>query len=189
LKLSKSQESKVNFTDGLYFTFQNSKPEYLSFEYSSTNTNIEDTNIRLFKDNVRSFVNFKAENAIMNFRCGFNGLLRFNFQQVIDFYNSTVSKETTDHTDSVNWRRAEMTIDWENKAIYFYYDGEKFITEEFYDSDIQEVNGLMIYNLHPGTTSFIKNLDLRSKPPAGRLISSLLFHLPALCFLVISILN
>lgn len=122
-----------------------------------------------FLDNL---LNLEAKKAIIVFRCGFNGLLRLNFEQTIDFYNKTVSSKTLSSTAEVKWRRAEFFIDWSNKEITYYYkeEGTSTVTAPFFYQDLSEVNGLMLYNLKPGTVSYFKDLKIDTDAPTGRTI-------------------
>lgn len=92
--------------------------------------------------------------------------MRLNYEQVIDFYNDTVTSPDITKTQSVNWRKAEFSIKWEDKEIVYCFKPNECKEVGFYDEDIKEINGIMIYNLQPNTVSFIKNLTLSSKLPS-----------------------
>lgn len=166
IKISKKSTADHSFNDGIIIDFDTSKPKYLAFHFSSSETGKEDTNIRLYSDKVAIFCKPKSIDAVLNFRCGHNGLLRLNYEQVIDFYNETITPKEATKTGEVKWRKAEFGIDWEEMMITYCYDGETCSTMEFYDNGVKTVNGLMIYNLQPGTTSFLKNLTLLPEFPS-----------------------
>ena len=51
IKISKGSLAKSTFNDGVMIGLTG-RPQYLSFYYSSTDTTKEDTNVRLYQDNV-----------------------------------------------------------------------------------------------------------------------------------------
>lgn len=51
IKLTKSSLAKVTYDDGLVIPLTE-KPNYLSFYFSSSSTDSEDANVRVYKDNV-----------------------------------------------------------------------------------------------------------------------------------------
>ena len=52
LQVTKDAASQTNFYDGLYTTFTATKAGHIRFNFSSTNVNIEDTNLRLKSSSV-----------------------------------------------------------------------------------------------------------------------------------------
>lgn len=112
----------------------------------------------------------QAQDAIMVFRCGHNGLIRLNFKQTIDFYNSTVSGDSLTNTGEVKWRKAEFTFNYDTQEITFYYNNanDDSVTVPFYYSKLESANGLMLYNLKPGSTSYFKELIVSSDIPENR---------------------
>jgi hypothetical protein len=106
----------------------------------------------------------------MVFRCGHNGLIRLNFKQTLDFYNSTVTETATGNTADVEWRKAEFVFDWENKEVRFYFHNadDDSETVPFYYENLGDADGLMIYNLKPGSTSYFKELVVSDEVPKSR---------------------
>lgn len=70
LKLSKAEESELNFREGLYHLFNPSTPQHLRFWFASGNKEVEDTNLRL-KDT-------STDLTAVSFRCGYAGFVRVN---------------------------------------------------------------------------------------------------------------
>ena len=62
------------------------------------------------------------------------------------------------------------------KEIQFFFDSENrnYVKSGFYIQDIEDVNGLMFYNLKPGTVSYFKDVIVTSEIAPGFNISQLL---------------
>jgi hypothetical protein len=106
----------------------------------------------------------------MVFRCGHNGLLRLNFKQTIDFYNTTISGQGLTNTADINWRKAEFKFDWKAREVTYYFNNEndESVVAPFYYQNIEDANGLMFYNLKPGSVSYFKDVVVSSVVPEAR---------------------
>lgn len=73
-------------------------------------------------------------------------------------------------TADVKWRRAEFVFDWETLEIRFYFanENDESITTPFYYQDIDSANGLMFYNLKPGSVSYFKDVIVSDEIPENR---------------------
>ena len=155
---------------------------YISFMFSSSAVDLEDANLRLFQDNVQKTIGL--------FRCGANGLVRVNYAQTIAFYNKSLTLSNATSVSSVKWTKAEIAIDWEDAMIYTRIGSSPVASTEFHsETPIESANGVMLYNLKPGSPLndtrhdllLLKFGDLRRSPSPERshrhLITSVQFVL------------
>lgn len=86
LILEKHANEELSFEDGLILSFTSGKPKHVRFYFAPSFVDNENTNLRL--------KNSKLGKTALSFRCGNAGFLRVNDNQMVDFYNSTVSNKT-----------------------------------------------------------------------------------------------
>lgn len=103
------------------------------------------------------------------FRCGANGLIRLNFDQTVDFYNNSVTNSEVEKVMEVNWTRADILLDWNEKTVKLYLNQELKSFEKFYKDNLENVNFLGLYNLKPGTVSFFQDLQVNLEIPEVKL--------------------
>ncbi|CAD8151828.1 unnamed protein product [Paramecium pentaurelia] len=147
LKLYKKAESELSFKDGFYHLFEESQPQHIRFWFASGNKEIEDTNLRL-KDT-------GTDKTAISFRCGYAGFVRVNDNQMITFYNSSVS------TDSkIIWTQADILLNWDTQEVLVFMNESYMGSTSFYHQEVTKVNEVMLYNLKPNTTSWWKNIKI-----------------------------
>ncbi|KRX07554.1 Cyclic nucleotide-binding protein [Pseudocohnilembus persalinus] len=151
IKIEKTEDQKISFSndEGIWIKFGKSQPKHLRFKFSSTNKETEDTNLRLKNDS--------DDLTVVSFRCGNAGFIRVNDQQMVGFYNSTVSEKST--TD-VKWTQCDVLLDWDKQSVDIFIDETYKGQGEFYHSEVSKVDKLQMYNLKPGTVSYFKNLEV-----------------------------
>jgi len=86
LLLEKHSTAELSFNDGLLLNFNASKPKHIRFYFAPSFVDKENTNLRL--------KNSKLGKTVVSFRCGNAGFLRVNDNQMVDFYNDTISNKT-----------------------------------------------------------------------------------------------
>ena len=84
--LEKEAKAELSFEDGFILNFNSSKPKHIRFYFAPSFVDNENTNLRLKNTNLSK--------TVVSFRCGNAGFLRVNDNQMVDFYNSTVSNKT-----------------------------------------------------------------------------------------------
>lgn len=83
LMIEKHPTAELSFNDGLILNFNSSKPRHVRFHFAPSFVDQENTNLRL--------KNSKLGKTVLSFRCGNAGFLRVNDNQMVDFYNDTLS--------------------------------------------------------------------------------------------------
>jgi len=69
----------------------------------------------------------------------------------VAFYNATVS---TIDDNAITWTKVDLIVNIAEIQVKIYINGtatEKFDLTNFYDSTVEKVNKLKVYNLKPGT--------------------------------------
>eukprot|EP01016_Furgasonia_blochmanni_P042631 TRINITY_DN5675_c0_g1_i3.p1 TRINITY_DN5675_c0_g1~~TRINITY_DN5675_c0_g1_i3.p1 ORF type:complete len:229 (+),score=48.92 TRINITY_DN5675_c0_g1_i3:49-687(+) len=149
IQLTKRSDATTSFDDTLYTTFAGSgTPKHLRFSFGTAKLDIESTNLRLKSS--------KSNLTMVSFRCGYAGFIRVNDNQMIDFYNFTISNASA----GVIWTKADITFNWDDKTVNIYLNDTSKGTANFYHKGVTEVDTLAIYNLNPGTTSFFKEIEV-----------------------------
>jgi hypothetical protein len=85
------------------------------------------------------------------FRAGRAGLIRVNANQMIDFYNSSVSTD-----GNIKTIKMDLLIDWENKLVDVFVAGSWKGNTKFFQ-EVNKVDQLKMYNLYQ-STSYWKNI-------------------------------
>ena len=83
LQIDKNTDANLSFQDGLILSFNSSKPRHVRFNFAPSYVDQENTNLRL-KNSVLG-------TTALSFRCGNAGFLRVNDNQMVAFYNDTIS--------------------------------------------------------------------------------------------------
>lgn len=86
LVLEKNATAQLSFNDGLILQFNSNKPKHVRFYFAPSFVDNENTNLRLKNSN--------TSKTVLSFRCGNAGFIRVNDNQMIDFYNDTISNKT-----------------------------------------------------------------------------------------------
>lgn len=105
LILDKSSTAELSFHDGLILSFNMSQPKHVRFYFAPSFVDNENTNLRL--------KNSKLNKTALSFRCGNAGFLRVNDNQMVDFYNSTVSNKT-----HVIWSKVKYLFNLHRNFFY-----------------------------------------------------------------------
>lgn len=92
----------------------------------------------------------------MLFRAGKAGFIRVNENQMISFYNSSISTDI-----EVKTIKMDILLDWSNYVVNVFVNGEWKGSANFFQKAIS-VNKLRLYNLYQ-STSYWKNLVVCSE--------------------------
>lgn len=84
--MARASDGTLNFRQGLYYRFEKVRPQHLRFSFASSSVELEDTNIRL--------KNSETDKTAVSFRCGYAGFVRVNDNQMVAFYNSSLSNDS-----------------------------------------------------------------------------------------------
>ena len=162
LRIIKSSTQTIDLTKGAIYTFAESQPKHISFEFSSSAFDLEDCNLRLMLGNYTQ--------TILSFRLGNNGLIRMNQNQVQEFYNKSsetniglegMTSATETNPDNINFIKGDFLLDWQWYKIRTFLNGEFYSKDKFYYEDkINRVDSIILYNLKGDTTSFIRNIKV-----------------------------
>lgn len=98
LILEKNSTAQLSFNDGLILSFNLTQPKHVRFYFAPSFVDNENTNLRL--------KNSKIDKTALSFRCGNAGFLRVNDNQMVDFYNSTISNKT-----HVIWNKVTLFLE------------------------------------------------------------------------------
>lgn len=73
--------------------------------------------------------------------------------------------------------QADIAIDWDNQRVYGKIDGDQFESKFHSIDPIQEVNGIMLYNLKAATTSYFSNILVKTEIPDGISLKAILISI------------
>jgi len=148
--ISKPAADTIDFYDSLYYNISNPTPLHISFYFSSTNVETEQTNLRLRQASTGL--------TAVSFRCGFAGFVRVNDNQIVTFYNSTVSDPTL--PAAIIWNKADLILDWQNLLVNIYINNTSYGNVGFYHNGVTAVDTLALYSLTPGSAGFFSQVQV-----------------------------
>ena len=149
LSLTKSNTSSPNFDDGLYYYFGDQKPEHIHVEINVASSSKEAGDIRLVKISPTGNFTKESEKDSVFFRFGFYNYMRLNLADMVNKFDADV------------WYTLDFILNWDRQAIALYVNNTFIANEEFYYTGrIDGANAIILYNLAPGTTTKIANLEV-----------------------------
>lgn len=81
----------------------------------------------------------------------------------------------------LNVLKLDILLDWSGKTVTIYVNGTNKGTANFYHTDVDVVDTVMLYNLNPNTIGYFKDIEVCEGKCAGRydslLLSSNMFYL------------
>ena len=85
--------------------------------------------------------------------------------------------------------QAHIGIDWEEQRVYGTIEGARFESDFHSNDAVNEVDGIMIYNLRAATTSYFSNIVVDTEIPPGANMVALLLPVTSILFFSAAFLN
>mmetsp|Transcript_32596 Transcript_32596/g.29452 ORF Transcript_32596/g.29452 Transcript_32596/m.29452 type:complete len:155 (+) Transcript_32596:317-781(+) len=124
----------------------------MRFKFYSSNIAVEDTNVRIMDS--------ETNKTIVSFRAGFAGLVRVNENQIVSFYDETVLPEINEGSLDPIWTDVDLTMNWDDHVVNVYLNGTEMASTGFYYNEVEEADKVLLYNLSPGSKSYIRELEI-----------------------------
>ncbi len=156
LEIAKSENAMGAYDDGIYYYFGTQTPGHISLEMSTDSADVESCDLRLTTVlyNQSATSNFTKQNYtdVLFFRFGYFGYQKLNLQNMVNqFTNDT-------------WYPIDLLVDYENQTVTSYVNDTLLASDIFFTDPskpaVNTSNAIILYNLTPGTSCYIRNLQV-----------------------------